>query len=407
VAENPPTLAGWAEQRGLYFRESSFALPQVTQLLQHGFMREVTGLVRGDLPGELADGWLAHVAYVFEGMNDLKRSQFTLVLVQAPDSLAFADRVLCHDRDLSKLDMSNPDSDREVITIPDRSVSLESEAFLRRFALFVDSDQDENSVWRLFSPALIDWLANSAPVDFSFELQNGALCCFVPGSLVDPDQLDELCLAVAKVMKEVTRIGEGRAGSGQGSVVDPDSRRGQVEAKLAGVSFDSPPASVKKAAKEFRKGLMIGDEAWKLGAEAFFREQSAAAGFERIDPSSFQSSHIQTFLPGKLAHAAAGGPGTIFENAFLVLTDNTEYDTMGWTVLVADGASPFGARGGLASGVSAERGLVKVSMGGRSLIFTTLDGGPRDRNAEELSSFLGACESALGPANGFAEPDAS
>ena len=226
-------------------------------------------------------------------------------------------------RDLSKLDMSNPDSDREVITIPDRSVSLESEAFLRRFALFVDSDQDENSVWRLFSPALIDWLANSAPVDFSFELQNGALCCFVPGSLVDPDQLDELCLAVAKVMKEVTRIGKGRAGSGQGSVVDPDSRRGQVEAKLAGVSFDSPPASVKKAAKEFRKGLMIGG--WTmLGASYLFTALVGAiiSDSKTIceDPARCQRLGYYMMIPVAGPFIATGPSDSATGSIFLGLT---------------------------------------------------------------------------------------
>jgi len=110
-----PTLASYAAERGLHFRETSFALPQATQLLRHGFMREVSGLVRGNLPGGLEDAWLSHVAYVYEGSNDLKRSHFTLVLIQAPESIGFAVRVLCHDRDLSKLDMTNPDSDREVI----------------------------------------------------------------------------------------------------------------------------------------------------------------------------------------------------------------------------------------------------------------------------------------------------
>lgn len=396
MEEERAALAAWAVERGLFFRQSSFALPQVTQLLRHGFMRDVTGLVQGDLPGDLNSGWLAHVAYVYEGTNDLKRSHFTLVLVQAPESLAFADRVLCHDRDLSKLDMSNPDSDREVITAPDRSIRLESEAFLERFALFVDADQEENSVWRLFSPALIDWLTRLAPTDFSFEIQNGALCAFVPGSLTEADQLDELCLATAKVMKEVGRIGEARGLTGTAGPIDPESRRGKVESRLASVRFDSPPESVKSAAKSFRKGLTIGDEGWKLGAEAYFREQSAAAGFDRIEPSVYQSAHLQTFLPGDLAQAAAGRAGGEFEGSFLVFTDNAEYDTMGWTALVADGAFPTQGMGGLASGVSSERGEVKVSHDGRSLIFTTLDGGPRDRNSRELGAFLSACRSSLG-----------
>ena len=303
AAGDEPSLASYAADRGLYFRPSSFALPQATQLLRHGFMREVTGLIRGDLPGGLNQAWLAHVAYVHSGVNNLKRSPFTLLLVEAPESIGFATRVLCHDRDLSRLDMSNPDSDREIIRFDDRSVKLESDEFLARYALFTDHDQDENSVWRLFAPSLIHWLATEAPLDFSFELQDGALCCFVPGSLNDPDRIDEFCAAAARVLKEVTRIGEG---SGTSGVIDPGSRKGKVEAALAAQEFDRPPKSVKAAAKAFRGGLFISDEAWKLGAEAFFREQASAAGFGR----GFRPDRAGR-LP-RLPHAddPAGGPGS-------------------------------------------------------------------------------------------------
>lgn len=236
AAGDGPSLASYAAGHGLYYQPSSFALPQATQLLRHGFMREVTGLVRGDLPGGLDQAWLAHVAYVYSGVNDLKRSPFTLLLIEAPESIGFATRVLCHDRDLSRLDMSNPDSDREIIRFDDRSVRLESEQFLARYALFADHDQDENSVWRLFAPSLIHWLAVEAPEDFSFELQDGALCCFVPGSLTEPDRIDEFCAAAARVLKEVTRIGEG---SGAGRVIDPESRQGKVEAALAAHALTS------------------------------------------------------------------------------------------------------------------------------------------------------------------------
>lgn len=391
-AADAPTLASYAAERGLYFRETSFALPQATQLLRHGFMREVSGLVRGNLPGGLEDAWLSHVAYVYEGTNDLRRSHFTLVLIQAPESIGFAVRVLCHDRDLSKLDMTNPDSDREVIEAGDRAVSLESQGFLERYALFTDNDQDENSVWRLFAPTLIDWLTTSAPKDFSFELQDGALCCFVPGSLTDPEEIDGICEASARVLREVARIGAG----GGGKAVDAGDRRSRVDEELAKHPFSSPPKSIKSAAKEFKSGLFISEEAWKFGAEAFFREQCAAAGFLHMDAGNFRASHIRTFLPGEIVRAAEGVAGSGFEDCFLVQSDNHEYDTMGWTNLVADGRSPMTGRGSIASGVSSERGVTKVSIDGRSLLFSTLDGGVRDRTGEELAKFLDDCRTVLG-----------
>jgi len=239
--EDAPTLASWAADRSLCFRESSFALPQATQLLRHGFIRDV--------------------------------------------------------------------------------------------------------------------------------FQDGALCCFVPGTLTEASEIDGLCLASSRVLGEVTRIGYGTlVESGATPVIDPSSRRGRIEAELSEHPFSSPPESVKKAARAFKHGLLVGDKAWKLGAEAFFREQMSSAGFQRIEESLYRATHIQTFLPGQINHVAEGKAGTVFENTFLVLTNNTEYESMGWTTLVADG---------------------------RSLIFSTLDGGPRDRNGKELAAFLDGCQSVL------------
>lgn len=390
-----PTLEAYATERGLYFRAGSFVLPQATQLLRHGFMREVPSLVRGDLPGGLKDAYLAQVDYVYTGANDLKRSYFTLVLIQAPESLGFAVRVLCHDRDLSKLDMTNPDSDQEIIEADDRSVRLESEDFLGRYALFTDTDQDQLSVWRLFAPTLIDWLTAEAPKDFSFELQDGALCCFVPGTLSEAAAIDELCNASAMVLGEVTRMG---AGSGAGpTAAVAGSRRSKVDQELAEHPFDRPPDTVKSAAKAFRHGPFIGEGAWKLGAEAFFREQAGAAGFDRIEPSEFRASHMQTFLPGEIAHVAKRRCSEGEPQTYLVLTNQADYDDMGWSNLVADGRPPSLGRGEIPVGVSSERGQVKLDLDGRSLIFSCLDGGAQGRSGKELEAFLQTCGSVLGP----------
>ncbi len=389
--QTAPTLAAYAAAHGMTHREHSFVLPQATQLLRHGFMREVPSLARGPLPGGSDDAYLAQVDYVYEGRNDLKRSYFTLVLVEAPASLGFAVRVLCHDRDLDELDMSNPDRDREIVEADDRGVTLESEAFRRRYALFTDRDQDELSVWRLFAPTLIEWLATDAPADFSFELQDGALCCFVPGTLSEAADLDALCSATARVLTEVARVG-GDGGRVASAAVD--GRRTEVDEQLAAHPFDHPPASVKSAAKAFRRGPRIGDRAWKLGAEAFFRTHAEALGFAPIEQSAFRSSHMQTFLPGELAHVAADPDGA----TFLVLTDKDDYDDMGWSVIVADGRPPIFGRPDVASGVSSERGRLEASFDARSVIFSALDGGRRDRRGEELGAFVASCRSLLGPA---------
>lgn len=392
----PATLEAYAAKRDLYYRPTSMALPKATQLLRHGFMNEVTGLVRGDLAGGLKGAYLAQVDYVYAGSNDLKRSYFTLVLIQAPASLGFAVRVLCHDRVLSKLDMTNPDSEREIIEADDRAVKLESEGFLRRYALFTDTDQDELSVWRLFAPSLIDWLTADAPEGFSFELQDGALCGFVPGTLSADAEIDALCEASARVLKEVSRIGEGDGGGALRPAAE-GTRRSKVDEELAKHPFGTPPKTVKAAAKAFRRGPFIGDEAWKLGAEAFFREHARAAGFERIEPSEFRGSHMDTFLPGVLAHVGKGPFGRSGAEAFLIFTNAENYEDMGWTYIVAAVRSQadLAAVATLPMAINPERGKIGGSTDGRSVFMSTLDGGAQDRSAEELDAFFGSCRALL------------
>jgi hypothetical protein len=383
-----PTLAAYAARHGLLHRAASFGLPKATQLMRHGFMAEVPSLATGELPQGAGAGWLAQVDYVYEGRSDLERSPFTLVLVGAQASSEYAIRVLCHDRRLDKRDRENPDAEREVVKLDDRAVQLESRSFLERYAVSTDHDQDQLAVWRLFSPSLIQWLTTDAPERFSFELQDGALACFVPGFSADEGELDALCAAAGRVFARVAAID----GPGNAAETVDGSRHDQVESELAEHPFASPPESVKAAAKAFRRGLTLGDRAWALGGEAFFREQAAQIGFEPIAGSAYRAANLQTALPGLLARAARGRLAS-GEEAFLVLTDSEDYDDMGWTNLVVEVASPFAAVA-LAQSVpradTAERGSMQVVADGRSLILTTLDGGPRERTATEFAAFFAA-----------------
>jgi len=389
-----PTLAAYAARHGLMHRAASFGLPKATQLMRHGFMQEVPSLATGQLLGGAGPGWLALVNYAYEGRSDIERSRFTLVLLEATASSDYAIRVLCHDRRLDERDRSNPDADREVVKLDDKQVKLESDRLLERYAVSTDGDQDQLSVWQLFSPGIIQWLTAEAPERFSFELQDGALACFVPGYVTDEGELDALCAAAGRVFARVAAID----GHGRAAVPGEDSGRGQVERELAEQRFETPPKSVKEAAKAFRHGLRLGDRAWTLGAEAFFREQAAQVGFEPIGTAAYRSVNIDTFLPGVLARAARGQVPS-GEEAFLVLTDSEDYDDMGWTNLVVQASSPFAAMalvGSVRRGDTSERGVMQAGTDGRSLILTTLDGGPRERDADEFTAFFAAATELAG-----------
>jgi hypothetical protein len=382
-----PTLAAYAATHGLAHREASFGLPKATQLMRHGFMQEVPSLATGELPGGAGQGWLAQVNYAYEGRADIERVPFTLVLVGAMASSEYAIRVLCHDRGLAERERSNPDADREVVKLDDKQVHLESDAFLERYAVSTDADQNQVTVWQLFSPGLIGWLTDEAPAGFSFELQDGALTCFVPGYTAEEEQLDALCAAAGRVLARVTAID----GHGRAAVAGEEGARGEFERELAEHPFATPPESVKAASKAFRHGLMLGDHAWDLGAEAFFRAGARQVGFEPVGTAAYRAAHLDTFLPGKLARAAQGQMPS-GEPASLVLTDSEDYDDMGWTNLVVE-AEPLRAMalaGSVPRGDSAERGSMQVGVDGRSLILTTLDGGRRARTAAEFTKFFAA-----------------
>jgi hypothetical protein len=386
------TLADYAAAYGLHHRLASLALPKATQLMRHGFMQETRSVARGTLPGGLESSWLAQVEYAYEGTNGIERSPFTLVLTEARESAGFAVRVLCHDRQLSKRDRANPDQGRQVVQLDDRAVKLESIRFLERYQLSTDHDQDQLRVWQIFDPSLIDWLTVSAPPGFSFELQDGALCCFVPGFTADEAELDALCEAAARVFAHVADV----EGHGDGAGPRPGTRGESVERALAEHPFATPPQSTKAAAKEFRRGLRLGDQAWALGAEAFFRSHASSLGLTRVATSAYRAEHVATILPGILAHAARGPLRGSDVDAFLVLTNDQDYETMGWSSLVVDLDSPallFSMAQGLPHGDAAERGAIRAGTDGRSLIVTALDGGARDRSATELNAFYAAgCE---------------
>ena len=200
-------MKAYAEANGLFYYEN-WSLPQATQILRHGFMQAVPNLATGPTRA-FGQVWLAHAYYAeMKGTDDAHR-YFTLFYLAAPKGSPFALRVLCHDRDLTNTDVSNPDAERQVIELDDASVRLESEAFGERYRLQTDHDADQVRVWQLFDPDLVDWLTREAPPDFSFELQDGALCCFVPGVVSDLGGLEKLTAAARRVYERVGEIAAG------------------------------------------------------------------------------------------------------------------------------------------------------------------------------------------------------
>jgi hypothetical protein len=335
--------------------------------------------VTGDLPGALGKADLAH--FRLDPGND-KRC-YTVVVVAAPDSVRYAVRVTCHDRDMPSRDASNPDADLQTIEMSDRDVPVESDAFLKRYAVSTDHDQDQVRAWQLFDPALIGWLTDSAPENFSFELQNGALCAFVPGAVADADELDALCDAAAVVHTRVLEIGGDAAAAPVAG-----SRADAVDRELAEHPFDKPPRSARAAALHFGIPLISRDSR-HLGAEAFFRTHIAALGLELMDPAAFTASHLNIAIPGTIVHVARGRmPNTSGLDGYLIFTSDD--DVGGWSVVVADIGQWDNGFAFAPAGLSdkAKKDQLDISSNGDTITVWKPDGSPFSQSERKLKKFL-------------------
>ena len=382
-----PKLEAYAKERGLLYYDN-WSMPEPTQLLQHGFTEEVPNLVMGDLPGGLKDAWLAHFDYKTIG-SKIHDHLFTVVLARAPGSAEIADRILCHDRDLAEIDASNPAAGLELLQLDDRKVKVESDAFLDRYAIWTGHDQDEVRAWQVFDPALISWLTDEAPTDFSFELQNGALACFVPGVVSDADALDALCHAASRVLGRVSEIA-GEVETSMDAATTDRSRDDRIEHELAEHPFDQPPKSVFAAALHFGALQLLSSKSWQLGSEAFFRAHAEAAGLRRLDPEAFLASHVDSVIPGSVTQVAEGRfPGTELDG-FLIWSTEIDDRGVSWEVVMA----PIGPEDNgyafvdLPDAKRAEQDGFNLNSDSTSIsIFKgTLD--PRRRNAKQLEEFL-------------------
>lgn len=194
-------FATYAREHGLEILAED--LPEVTPLLCAGTGRDTDLAMRGELAPDVV-GTLAHYTYsehIPGGGKGASGSaaiyKLTVVLVDVPgmDSIPL---LLCHGRHGSQ----RTDPLDDALRRPRRKrLELESEAADRRFEIFVDPDQDQIRLRRLFSPSLIVWLAESMPT--AFELVNGHLCCFAGGHLDSAAALDEVVAGAVELSRRL------------------------------------------------------------------------------------------------------------------------------------------------------------------------------------------------------------
>lgn len=194
--------SAYAESRGLKWHHGHSALPPATPLLRKGDRRYAEEAFEGELPDGPV-GRLALYTYVEESRDSSGNKQstyitFTVALAGLPGAADFIGRLYCQQRRGFRF----LDGAEDVFRTSQR-VELESEAVDREFEVFAGEHDDMNRVRQLFEPSFLVWLAESAPEDFAFELEAGALCCSVKGHKKSAAELDELSRAAGTVASRV------------------------------------------------------------------------------------------------------------------------------------------------------------------------------------------------------------
>jgi len=196
----------YAQQRGMR-RTGDDSLPEATPLLRKGNKREVPQVLCGDL-GSGVEGRLAIYKYIEVERGGIAEKEgkkhvhpFTVAIAELPQSGDLLPHLYCY----RKVGPAMVEGHDDPFLRGYEPVDLESVALAKRYALLVAEGQDPNWIRQLFSPSFIVWLTESAPKKFAFELEDGVLCCSLPGYPRGAARLDELREAAVEV---ATRIRE-------------------------------------------------------------------------------------------------------------------------------------------------------------------------------------------------------
>ncbi len=194
MADDESAYSALAAQRGLEPAGSIVAGPLTPLLVESGHC-QIAPAVRGRLSGDV-EGIAGQLSY-----KRNKTFRFNVALTEVPGSTEFVPRLFCVRRGRST-------RDDEFYGFEARHSKLwtESTKLNERYTISTSPFQDPNWLRQLFSPALVDWLAEDGPpADFSFELAYGALLGSVEEDDPDPAGLAALCDATAHVAERIGR----------------------------------------------------------------------------------------------------------------------------------------------------------------------------------------------------------
>jgi hypothetical protein len=142
--------------------------------------------------GSLADGIEGIIGPFAYG-----RFAYNAVFARVPESQPFVPRLSCDRKGRNVTD------EHYGFEVRSSRLWTESIRLNDRFEVQVSPFQDDSWLRQLFSPTFVDWLADSSPSDFSFELAYGSLFCSVESDEPDAAALTALWNGAATVAKRI------------------------------------------------------------------------------------------------------------------------------------------------------------------------------------------------------------
>jgi hypothetical protein len=154
-------------------------------------------LTRGSALNPAYSGALSDGIEGFIGPFGYGRFEYHAVFARVPESQPFVPRLSCDRRGRNVTD------EHYGFEIRSSRLWTESIRLNDRFEVKVSPYQDDNWLRQLFNPTLVDWLADSSPRDFSFELAYGSLFCTIEADYPEPEELAALWDGAATVAKRI------------------------------------------------------------------------------------------------------------------------------------------------------------------------------------------------------------
>ena len=282
-------LRRYAEERGLTLRtDPAFPGAQPPEE-QVGPVRHAVWALIGEMPGG-ATARLRHQAVFGKVIGQEVAGHHTVMVTRLPQTVGLVPMLSVRPDEFGAglFQWTGDGRARQQQTF--ESIELD-----RRYVIEVAKGQDQQWLYRLFTPSLIDWLASSTPPDFAFRLSSGSLVCEAPqwrgqqrlDGQVDFEHLDLLAESGGKVAgrlrdEVLEQVGLGRV---------PVARSGEANADWTG----------KK-----KKGLLGFVSRALAGTDDSVKEFTEPRGFTPVDPSAFHMENLELPLPAAADEVFAG-----------------------------------------------------------------------------------------------------